>query len=55
MLVQASWTNVSPLLQLPFLTKAMIDRLHNSGVEDIADFMNMEDEDRAKLVPLPED
>ena len=33
----------------------MIENLQRSKIQDIADFMNMEDEDREKLVPLPEE
>lgn len=55
MIVQALWTNQSPLLQLPYLDKNMIERLKaEAGVEDIADFMNMDDSPRERLVPLSE-
>ena len=41
-------------MQLPILTKHMIDRLKSEAqVEDVADFMNMEDDVRSKLVALP--
>jgi pre-mRNA-splicing helicase BRR2 len=42
-------------MQLPYLTKPMIERLADAKVEDIADFMNMDDDQREKLVPLPSD
>ena len=55
MIVQALWMNQSPLLQLPYLNKNMTERLRTeAGVEDIADFMNMEDALRERLIPLPE-
>jgi hypothetical protein len=47
--------NQSPLLQLPFITKGMIENLKDASVSDIADFMNMEDDVREKFVPLSED
>ena len=55
MLVQAIWMNQSPLLQLPFMTRAMVERLKEVEVNDIADFMNMEDDVREKYVPLGQD
>lgn len=55
MITQGAWTNQSPLLQLPFFTRALIEKLQDkAGVVDIADFMNLEDEDREKLVPFSE-
>lgn len=45
MIIQALWTNQSPLLQLPYLTLPMIESLKdNAEVEDVADFMNMDDD-----------
>ena len=55
MVVQASWINMSPLLQLPYLTRQHVERLKAAGISDIADFMNMDDGLREKLVPLPAD
>ena len=55
MIVQALWMNQSPLLQLPYLSKNMVERLKTeAGVEDIADFMNMDEAPRERLVPLSE-
>lgn len=50
MVVQAQWSTDSPLLQLPYFTHELIQEFKHQGVEDIADFMNMEDEDRKKLL-----
>lgn len=56
MIVQALWSHESPLLQLPYLTRAMIHVLREKGgVEDIADFMNMDDDLREKLVDLDQE
>jgi pre-mRNA-splicing helicase BRR2 len=53
MAIQAMWVNQSPLLQLPFLTPEMIENLKEKGrVEDVVDFMNMDESLRQELVPL---
>lgn len=43
MIVQAMWSNKSPLLQLPGFDRDLIQRLKEYQVEEIADFMNMDD------------
>jgi hypothetical protein len=51
MLVQAMWVTQSPLLQLPYLDPEAIGQLKKeSRVEDIVDFMNMDDGLRAKIL-----
>ena len=50
MLIQAQWLSDSPLLQLPHFTSSLISKFRNEKIEDIADFMNMEDEDRQKIL-----
>lgn len=44
MLVQGVWLNQSPLLQLPFLSKQMLEDLKHAQIKDISDFMNMDDD-----------
>eukprot|EP00356_Strombidium_inclinatum_P016694 CAMPEP_0170506526 /NCGR_PEP_ID=MMETSP0208-20121228/55208_1 /TAXON_ID=197538 /ORGANISM="Strombidium inclinatum, Strain S3" /LENGTH=49 /DNA_ID=CAMNT_0010788101 /DNA_START=420 /DNA_END=569 /DNA_ORIENTATION=- len=47
------WQTDSVLKQLPYMTSEIIDNLKDKArVEDIADFMNMSDEDREALVPF---
>jgi len=53
MIVQAMWPKQSPLLQLPGFDSDLVETLKKKvKVEDITDFMNMEDEDREKFVPV---
>ena len=53
MMVQGAWTNQSPLLQLPYFSRGLIEKLKDQAdVNDIADFMNMEDDTRKQLVPF---
>ena len=54
MVIQAQWITDSHLKQLPHLTSEIIDHLKKKGVEDIADFMNMEDEERKEVLKLNE-
>jgi pre-mRNA-splicing helicase BRR2 len=55
MVVQALWINDSPLLQLPHFNKKLVDSFKNKGVEDLSDFIDMEDEDRRALLKLDEE
>lgn len=50
MVVQAQWLNDSPLKQLPHLTAEILELLKRKNVEDIADFMNMDDEERKDVL-----
>lgn len=45
------WRKESPLLQLPGFDTDTVELLKKNGVEEIADFMNMEDDLRQKLLP----
>jgi pre-mRNA-splicing helicase BRR2 len=50
MIIQGQWINDSPLLQLPYFDAELVEKCKNNNVEDISDLMNMEDEDRKKLL-----
>ncbi len=51
MIVQAMWVTKSPLLQLPFIDQDTVSDLQKIGkVEDIVDFMNMDDALRNKIL-----
>ena len=55
MVIQAMWPSQSPLLQLPNFSQDLAETLkQKAGVEEISDFMNMEDEVREKLVKVSE-
>lgn len=54
MIIQAQWITDSSLKQLPHLTSEIIDQLKKKSVEDIADFMNMDDEERKNVLNLTE-
>jgi len=45
------WVTQSPLLQLPYFDSPIVDLLKQKAkVEDIADFMNMDDDLRQRLL-----
>ncbi len=46
------WVTQSPLLQLPSFDQDTIDLLKKAKVEDIVDFMNMDDDLRHKTLKL---
>lgn len=50
MIVQATPSNASPLMQLPHFTQQLVDKSKKMKVEDVIDLMNMEDDDRNKLL-----
>jgi len=50
MVTQAIWATDSPLWQLPHFDRELIGRSKEMGVNDILDLMNMESEDRDKLL-----
>ena len=52
MIVQAMWVTKSPLLQLPFIDQDTVSDLQKAKVEDIVDFMNMDDGLRSKLLKV---
>jgi len=49
MIVQATTTNSSPLMQLPHFTQTLVDKAKKMKVDRIFDVMNLEDNDRDKL------
>jgi pre-mRNA-splicing helicase BRR2 len=54
MIVQAMWISQSPLLQLPHFDIDLVRKCSQYKVEDLSDLMNMEDEDRNKLLKFNE-
>jgi pre-mRNA-splicing helicase BRR2 len=50
MVVQATTSNSSPLMQLPHFTQATVDKAKKKKCEDIFDVMNMEEKDRNSLL-----
>merc|ERR1719334_1808626 len=54
MITQAMWNKESYLKQLPHFTSEIIDRCKAKGVESVFDIMELEDEDRDKLLGLNE-
>merc|ERR1719221_324689 len=50
MIVQATSSNASPLMQLPHFTQATVDKAKKKKIEDVFDVMNMEDEPRGELL-----
>lgn len=50
MIVQATSSNASPLMQLPHFTQQVVDKAKKMKVEDVIDLMNMEDDTRNKLL-----
>lgn len=50
MIVQALWANQSPLLQIPHFTPALLQELKAMHVEDIGDFLNLEDTQREEIL-----
>ena len=50
MLVQAMWVTQSPLYQLPYMDADRVADLKKAKVEDIIDFMNMDEDLRAKVM-----
>lgn len=50
MIVQATTSTSSPLMQLPHFTPAMVEKANGMKVEDIFDVMNMEEEARNELL-----
>ena len=50
MIVQAMWITQSSLFQLPHFNAELVESCKQKGVNDISDLMNMEDEDRIKIL-----
>ena len=54
MIVQAMWISQSTLYQLPNFDTELVERCQEKKINDLSDLMNMEDEDRIKLINLGE-
>jgi len=54
MVIQAMWVTDSPLLQLPYFTNEMVEKFKSNKIEDIPDFLNMDNDLRMKLLEMPE-
>ncbi|XP_073981817.1 U5 small nuclear ribonucleoprotein l(3)72Ab [Rhodnius prolixus] len=52
MITQAMWSKESYLRQLPHFTNDIIKACHEKNVETVFDLMELDDDDRAKLVQL---
>ncbi|RKP18260.1 Sec63-domain-containing protein, partial [Rozella allomycis CSF55] len=52
MVIQAIWDKDSPLKQLPFINNQIIQNLNQIGVENIFDFMDLDDEKRNEICQL---
>ncbi|KAH9477321.1 U5 small nuclear ribonucleoprotein 200 kDa helicase [Psilocybe cubensis] len=52
MCVQAMWETDSPLKQIPHFEPEVIKRCKEAGIESVYDVMEMEDEDRTKLLQM---
>ena len=52
MIVQAMWVTQSPLLQLPHIDLDVVSELKKAKVEDIVDFMNMDDKLRQRILSV---
>ena len=52
MVTQAMWSKDSYLKQLPHFGKEVIERSNEKGIESVFDIMEMEDEDRNKLLNM---
>lgn len=50
MVTQGLWNNESVLMQLPHFTKELVSRCKDAGVTTIPDLMELEDEDRDRLL-----
>jgi len=46
MITQAMLDTDSTLKQLPYMTQEIIQKLSQNNIEDVVDFMNMEDDER---------
>lgn len=55
MIIQGMWITQSPLMQLPTFTLELCNKCKEKGIEDIADFMNMEDNERNNLLKVNEE
>jgi len=54
MITQGVWNTDSPLMQLPFVTKQVVDKLKQAGVNTVSEVMEMEDDQRESILNLSE-
>ncbi|EKX54104.1 hypothetical protein GUITHDRAFT_160810 [Guillardia theta CCMP2712] len=54
MVVQALWDSSSNLMQLPNFTNDLAKKCTDAGIENVFDLMDMEDDDRIKLLEMPQ-
>lgn len=54
MIIQGVWDIDSPLKQIPFFDGKMIEQCKNKNIESVYDIMEMEDDDRDKLLKFAE-
>jgi pre-mRNA-splicing helicase BRR2 len=52
MCVQAAWESDSPLKQIPHFEPELIKRCKAKGIESVYDLMEMEDDQRTKLLDM---
>ena len=52
MMVQALWAKDSPLMQLPHITREVAKRCTDAGVEGVFDLLDMEDDERNRLLDM---
>jgi len=50
MIIQSMWVSQNPLLQLPYFDSTLAKECEAEKINDISDFMNMEDDQRKKLL-----
>mmetsp|Transcript_31856 Transcript_31856/g.77625 ORF Transcript_31856/g.77625 Transcript_31856/m.77625 type:complete len:2179 (-) Transcript_31856:255-6791(-) len=55
MVVQGMWATDSTLMQIPHMTKNLAAKCKNAGVETIFDVLDMEDDDRIKLLSMSDE
>jgi len=53
MIVQGMWSTDSTLMQIPHMTKDMAKKCEKAGIKTIFDILDMEDDDRTKLLSMP--
>lgn len=52
MVTQGMWNTDSPLLQLPHVDAELVGKCEKAGIESVSDLIDMEDDDRVKLLSL---
>ncbi|EPX74852.1 U5 snRNP complex subunit Brr2 [Schizosaccharomyces octosporus yFS286] len=52
MVTQAVWDRDSPLKQIPYFDDALIKRCNEKGVQDVFDVIDMDDDERVKLLQM---